>query len=97
MRPAKASRVWAAAKFVAPLIALVVLWEVLVRALDVNPPIFPSVAAVARAGWEALLDGTLIRHIGASLGRVAVGHAARPRPGIPLGIAMGVNLAVSTF
>jgi taurine transport system permease protein len=97
LRPAKASRVWAAARFMAPLLALVVLWEVLVRALDVNPRIFPSVEAVARAGWETLLDGTLIRHIGASLGRVAVGTLLALVLSIPLGIAMGLNLAVSTF
>jgi taurine transport system permease protein len=92
-----ASRLSAAASFVAPLVALVVLWEILVRSFDVNPRIFPSVEAVVRAGWEALLDGTLIRHIGASLGRVAVGTGLALLLSIPLGIAMGLSSAVSTF
>lgn len=73
------------------------LWEVVVRSLDVNPRIFPSVEAVALAGWAALLDGSLIRHIGASLGRVAVGTGLALALSIPLGIAMGLNRAVSTF
>lgn len=97
VRPARASRVSAAATFIAPLVALVVLWEVLVRAFEVNPRIFPSVGAVARAGWEALLDGSLVRHIVASLGRVAVGTVLALVLSIPLGIAMGLSRGVSTF
>lgn len=96
-RRSKGSRATAAATFIAPLVGLVVLWEIVVRAFDVNPRIFPSVEAVARAGWEALLDGSLVRHIGASLGRVAVGTALALALSIPLGIAMGLNQAVSTF
>ncbi len=96
-RPPKASRAAAAATFVAPLVCLVVLWEIVVRAFDVNPRIFPSVEAVLRAGWASLLDGSLIRHIGASLGRVAFGTALALALSIPLGIAMGLSRPVSTF
>lgn len=94
---AKSSRVRAAAGFVAPLVGLVVLWEVLVRALDVNPRVFPSVEAVAGAGWETLLDGTLVRHIGASLWRVAVGTSLALLLSIPLGVVMGLSRATSVF
>ena len=69
----KPSRLWDAITFVAPLLALVVLWELLVRGFSVNPRVFPSVEAVARAAWEGVQDGSLVRHIGASLGRIAVG------------------------
>lgn len=69
----KPSRLWDAITFVAPLLALVVLWELLVRGFSVNPRVFPSVEAVARAAWEGVQDGWLVRHIGASLGRIAVG------------------------
>ncbi len=96
-RPPKTSRVSGAASFLAPLAGLVVLWEIVVRSFDVNPRVFPSVEAVARAGWEALLDGSLVRHIGASLGRVAVGTALALALSIPLGIAMGLSRGVSTF
>ena len=71
--PMKTSRVTAALLFVAPLAALVVLWAAIVWAFDVNQRIFPSVPAVWNAALEALRDGTLIQHIGASLGRIAVG------------------------
>lgn len=93
----KFPRLWAALTFVAPLLGLLVLWEVLVRAFDVNPRVFPSVEAVALAGWESALDGTLVRHIGASLGRVAVGTLLALALSIPLGIAMGLSSAVSAF
>ena len=62
-----------------PLLALLVIWEVVVRAFDVSPRVFPSIAPVFNAGVEAIRDGTLIRHIGASLGRIALGVRAQPR------------------
>ncbi len=86
-----------AALFVAPLLALVVVWEGVVRGFDVNPRIFPSVEAVARAGWDSLMDGTLIKHIAASLGRVAVGTVLAIVVSIPVGVAMGLNKGVSEF
>jgi NitT/TauT family transport system permease protein/taurine transport system permease protein len=95
--PAKFPRLRAAVTFVAPLIALVVLWEIIVRAFDVNPRVFPTVESVAKAGWDSVLDGTLIKHIGASLGRVALGTLLALALSIPLGIAMGLSKGVSTF
>ena len=90
-------RLWAAATFLAPLLVLLLLWEVLIRALDVNPRVFPNVESVARAGLETIQDGTLVRHIGASLGRVAVGTVLAIVVSIPLGVAMGLSPAVSIF
>ena len=63
-------RVAGAAGFVVPLL---VIWEAVVRAFDVSPRVFPAIEPVIKAGIEATLDGTLIRHIGASLGRIALG------------------------
>lgn len=83
--------------FLAPLGALLVIWEVVVRALHVDPRIFPPLEAVARAAYESLLDGSLVGHIGASLLRVAVGTAIALALAIPLGVAMGVNVGVSRF
>ena len=92
-----AGRARAAAAFVLPLAALVVLWAAAVRTFDVNPRVFPGVGAVVQAGAEAIADGTLIRHIAASLGRVAFGTAIALLLGIPLGVAMGVSPAVASF
>src|SRR2546430_2459829 len=56
--------------FVAPLVALAIVWAVVVRAFDVNPRIFPDITAVAHAAaslgagrWpmltEVLIPGAL--------------------------------------
>lgn len=87
----------AAAAFVTPLVVLVALWEIIVRWLNVDPRIFPNVESVVLAGLETVRDGTLIGHIGASLGRVAVGTLLAIVISIPLGVAMGLSRAVSEF
>ncbi len=87
----------AAAAFMLPLIALLVVWELTVRGFDVNQRVFPGIAPVVRAGFESLTDGSLIRHIGASLGRIALGTLIGILLAVPLGILMGVSPAVSTF
>ena len=83
--------------FLAPLLLLLLLWEVLVRAFGVEPRVFPDVESVARAGFDTIQDGSLVRHVGASLGRVAVGTLLAIVVSIPLGVAMGVSPAVSSF
>ena len=86
-----------AAVFVAPLLALVAIWAIVVPLFDVNPRIFPSVASVTDAAADAIRDGSLIRHIGASLLRVGLGTLIGVVTAVPLGIAMGVSPAVSSF
>ena len=71
-------RVAGAAGFVVPLLALLVIWEAAVRAFDVSPRVFPAIEPVAKAGIEATLDGTLIRHIGAIV--YATASVPRRRP-----------------
>ncbi|HYF59494.1 MAG TPA: ABC transporter permease [Burkholderiaceae bacterium] len=87
----------AALTFVLPLAALVALWALTVRAFDVDPRVFPGVGAVLRAGADALADGTLVRHVAASLGRIAVGTGLALAVAIPLGVAMGTVPAVAAF
>ena len=94
IRPA---RLAAAATFVLPLLVLLAIWEAVVRVFDVSPRVFPAIEPVAQAGAAAIADGTLIRHIGASLGRIALGTLIGIALAVPLGIAMGTNRAVSTF
>jgi taurine transport system permease protein len=86
-----------AAMFVAPLLALVAVWAVVVPLFDVNPRIFPSVASVANAALDTIHDGSLFRHIGASLLRVGLGTVIGVVTAVPLGIAMGVSPAISSF
>jgi taurine transport system permease protein len=86
-----------AAMFVAPLLALVAIWAIVVPLFDVNPRIFPSLASVADAAADTIRDGSLIRHIGASLLRVGLGTFIGVVTAVPLGIAMGVSPTVSSF
>ena len=83
--------------FCAPFAVLLVLWAVLVPYFNVNPRLFPHLSSVAQAGIEGIQDGTLIRHIGASLLRVAVGTVLALFVAVPVGVAMGISPAVSTF
>jgi taurine transport system permease protein len=73
------------------------LWALLVPLLQVNPHTFPDIRSVAAAGWESMRDGTLPRHVAASLARVAVGTALGILFSIPLGVAMSVSPVVSSL
>ena len=83
--------------FLAPLVLLLVLWEGVVRAFDVSPRVFPGVEAVALAGLDSIRDGSLPRHVAGSFARVVVGTVLALVTAIPLGVAMGVSPAVSSF
>src|ERR1700704_5401885 len=87
----------AAIAFVAPLVVMVLLWAAVVRAFQVDPRVFPDVVSVARAGLDSIRDGSLLAHAAASLARVATGTALAILISIPLGVAMGVSPAVSSF
>lgn len=90
-------RLVSAGMFALPLIALVVLWAIVVRAFDVNPRLFPGVGAVGAAAIESLADGSLIAHVAASMWRVLVGTVLALVVAIPMGIAMGVSPGISSF
>lgn len=90
-------RLVSAGVFVLPLIALVVLWEIVVRAFDVNPRLFPDVQSVGQAAIESIADGSLLGHVAASMWRVLVGTVLALIVAIPMGIAMGVSPGISSF
>lgn len=83
--------------FCAPFAVLLILWAVLVPYFNVSPRLFPHISTVVEACIEGIQDGSLIRHIGASLLRVAVGTVLALLVAIPLGVAMGVSPVVSSF
>jgi taurine transport system permease protein len=86
-----------AAMFVAPFLVLVAIWAFATTAFQINPRVFPSVQAVAGAAVEAIGDGSLLNHIGASMLRVGLGTLIGVATAVPLGIAMGVSPGVSAF
>ena len=96
-RPGLSRGAIAAARFVAPLIALFLLWPLLTNLLDVNPRVFPGIVSVAQAAIETIRDGSLPAHVGASLARVFIGTLLGIAVAVPLGIAMGVSPGVSAF
>lgn len=87
----------AAVQFMLPLLGLVAIWIVVVRVFEVDARVFPGVGAVLAAGRDAIADGSLLKHVGASMGRVLLGTVLGVLTAVPLGIAMGVSPAVSTF
>ncbi len=91
------SRAADAAWFLAPFLALVVVWAVVVQVFHVPLRLFPSVGDVVRAGFQEIQRGTLFEHIGHSLTRVAVGTILAIVTSIPVGIAMSTNRFVAAF
>lgn len=86
-----------AAWFASPFVLLVVIWLIAIPVFDVSPRVFPSLGQVVDAFWRMVLDGTLWTHMGVSIVRVLVGAGLAVLIGIPFGILMGVNRAVSGF
>jgi NitT/TauT family transport system permease protein len=76
--------------------ALIALWWATV--LATHSVIFPTPWAVVAGAWELLKDGTLARHIGASLMRVGLGFGLAVCVAVPLGLWMGwVSAAYRTL
>jgi NitT/TauT family transport system permease protein len=81
---------------VAVIAALIALWWATV--LGTHSVIFPTPWAVVTGAWELLKDGTLARHIGASLMRVGIGFGLAVGVAVPLGLWMGwVSAAYRTL
>jgi NitT/TauT family transport system permease protein len=76
--------------------ALIALWWATV--LATRSVIFPTPWAVVSGAWQLLEDGTLARHIGASLMRVGIGFGLAVCVAVPLGLWMGwVSAAYRTL
>jgi NitT/TauT family transport system permease protein len=76
--------------------ALIALWWATV--LATRSVIFPTPWAVVSGAWQLLGDGTLARHIGASLMRVGIGFGLAVCVAVPLGLWMGwVSAAYRTL
>ena len=97
LRPLPRSRLSQTVRFLLPLFGLLIAWQVLVVAFNVDPRVFPDVPTVLNAGWKTILDGSLLMHVSASLLRVMVGTLLAIAMAVPLGIAMGVSRGISNF
>src|SRR5207247_11467981 len=70
------------------LIDLVVLWEALARAGAVPVLFLPSPVGVVREGWDILLSGELLVHLGSSLHRLAWGFVIGSFFVMPIGVTV---------
>lgn len=75
---------------VSPL-ALVALWEALVRTGVLDARFFPAPSSIGGTFADLLTSGELVGHVGASLKRVLLGFAVGAGPALGLGLVMGLS------
>jgi ABC-type nitrate/sulfonate/bicarbonate transport system permease component len=71
-------------------IALLVVWEIAVRARWVSPLFLPSPSAIGEALYDLAASGLLWRHVSISLARIAGGWSIGTAFGIAIGAAIGI-------
>jgi ABC-type nitrate/sulfonate/bicarbonate transport system permease component len=71
------------------LLILGVLWEAAGRGAWVHKVLLPPLSSVLATLYDIIVSGEIVRHLGISLWRAALGYAAAAAAGIALGIAMG--------
>lgn len=72
-------------------LVLVALWELACRAGLVSPFTLPAPSRVLTALVEMALSGELVRHLEASLVRLAAGWATGAALGVVVGLAIGIS------
>ena len=92
MRPDRASSARLGA---VPFLVLLAGWLVVPHLVQYPPYMLPPVSAVLAFAQSAILDGTLVRNLLESLGRLALGFAIGMALAIPLGIAIALNRHVA--
>ncbi|MDR2031214.1 MAG: aliphatic sulfonate ABC transporter permease SsuC [Azoarcus sp.] len=79
-------------------VLILVTWQVVVQGGWLSTRILPAPWAVAQAGYELLLSGELLRHLGASTARAMVGFAIGGGIGFFFGLVNGgFKLAENLF
>src|SRR6202790_1155142 len=79
------------------LLVVATAYEAAARSGYFAPALMPPLGAVARTLVDAILDGTIVEHAGATLYRVLVGFGLAVAVGLPLGILMGRFRPVENF
>lgn len=81
-------------EFATVALPLLALWEVAPRLEWVPRTLVPPLSQVAAAGWDMFAHHGMWGHVGASLGRFALGMAAAIATALPIGVLMGWNVFV---
>jgi ABC-type nitrate/sulfonate/bicarbonate transport system permease component len=90
-------RAIAAASAAAPIVALLVVWELLARSGLVSPQVLPRFSSVGAAAADLAVSGTLAHHLVVSLYRALGGLLLSLLVGVPLGFAMATNRGAERF
>jgi NitT/TauT family transport system permease protein len=72
-------------------LALLLIWEVLVRSKVLDRRFFPAPSQVLRALYDLLVTGVLIEDVRVSLVRIAAGFTIGALAGLVVGLLMGVS------
>lgn len=72
-------------------VALVVVWEIIVRLEIISASLFPSPLTILDTGWNLLVNGNLMSHIGISLARALTGMVIGGAIGFALGVLNGLS------
>ena len=74
-----------------------IAWEILASAGLINAVLLPAPSTLVTAAGDLMLNGTLLRHVGASIERVLVGFALAAVVGLTLGVVLGWFRILSDF
>lgn len=72
-------------------VVLVVVWEIIVRLEVISASLFPSPLTIVETGWNLLVNGDLMTHIGVSLWRALTGMLIGGVIGFVLGVLNGLS------
>ena len=78
-----------------PFVALLVGWWVLPKLVSYPSYMLPPISAVVDFALESVRDGSLAKHVAASLARLAAGFAIGMALAVPLGLAIALNRYVA--
>lgn len=71
------------------IVVLLALWEVLTSGGFIRTPSLPPVSGIFKQWYALTLSGEILKELGPSLWRIAVGYSGAVVAGIAIGLAMG--------
>jgi ABC-type nitrate/sulfonate/bicarbonate transport system permease component len=82
------NRRWIGFAFIA---ALLLVWELAVRLKMIDTPSVPSVTEILVAWYKVTANGVMLKELGPSLYRIAIGYVLAVVVAVPLGLMMGAS------
>ena len=76
-------------------VAVVLIWEIWVRAKGIAPIFLPAPSSIAVYLYRMIADGSMLTNLGITLLRIFVGFAIAAVFGIVLGVLMGMSRSVA--